>query len=207
MATDPSQRRFQREKRRRRAQSVRRWLVDEVFLSPHTRRFQYRLSALFIAITWIAFVLGTSLWLGPGGGQGTFGEWLAIALVAILGAVPLAGGVRHLLYMRRVLRWPQARARIVRYWIKQEDEWAVYHPVFTFRTAEGKDALAISSSGAWHKKWPAGSEVLLHYDPQDPAHAELPSLLWSDLLAFAIVVPLAVAFATWMIYFFVSHFA
>jgi hypothetical protein len=212
MTSDAEKQTLQRARRRRRARFVQRWFQSEAFFAPGTGRFQFPLSVLVIIVTWTAIALGTALWLNRLELTDALMRWVAVALTGAIGTLLIWTGVEHVLYPRRVLRWPQARARIVRYWVKRhysdnDDVGQIhYYPVVTFRTVKGKEMVAISRSPSPSRRsWPRGAEVLVHYDPHNPVRVEIPSLLQSHLVLMLIVVLFGVGVAVGLIYLFLHR--
>lgn len=186
-ATFKAQRKLRRAKRRQRPRRARR---------PHYKPL--------VVLAWMAFVFGASLWYFSHSIVGIPRGWLAFPFVcstSLMGGLLSGTYIEQALYLRRVRRWPQTEATVVRHWMmwnhSEEDgsRTTVYYlPVLWFRTADGTETIVISRS-APARRWPRGSEVLIHYDPEAPQNMEIASLLgwqWASALL-AIVAGLGVA--------------
>jgi hypothetical protein len=113
-------------------------------------------------------------------------DWLFAAFGAIVativGAVMLAVGVwlgfrAVKMTFKMTFWWPNASARIVRYWITRSEDkpngQRFFHPVVEFETADGRPVVAISAWGSWRRPWPVGRIVSMHYNPTNPRRAEI----------------------------------
>lgn len=120
-------------------------------------------------------------------------NWIFAAVTAVFAAivgVVLVGVGCWSAYraVRRTFWWPKASARIVRYWITRSEDkpdgQKFFHPVVKFDTADGRVAVAISSWGSWRRPWPVGHAVSVHYNPTNPARAEIHCFanMWGPLL-------------------------
>ena len=122
-------------------------------------------------------------------------DWLFAAfgaiVTSIVGAVMLAVGVWSGFHaVKTTFWWPNASARIVRYWITRSEDkpngQRFFHPVVRFETADGRPVAAISAWGSWRRPWPVGRIVSVHYDPTNPRRAEIRCFvnLWQMPLTF-----------------------
>jgi hypothetical protein len=98
--------------------------------------------------------------------------------ITIVGMILVTVGCWSVFHaIRLTFWWPKTSARIVRYWIKRENnqpnKQRFFHPVIAFKTADGRVILAISPWGSWRKPWPAGSVVSVCYNQTNPHWAEI----------------------------------
>lgn len=193
-ATFKAQRKLRRAQRRQHPRPARR---------PHFK--------VSVVIVWMAIVLATSLWYDYRYGLGAPNGWLGLPGVA-LGSL-LGGGMSGLfieqaLYLWRVRRWPQTEAKVVRHWMmwkySEEDgspTGVYYLPVLWFRTSDGTEMIVIGRS-APQRRWQRGSEVLIHYDSQNPQNVEIPSLLGFEWFSAFLGILFGLGAATGLTYFF-----
>ena len=95
-------------------------------------------------------------------------------LPAIFGIILMMGGLAYAGYwIFVVLRWPSAKATVLRYWKTRGDEGTHYCPVYRFQTQDGKTHTAISNWGSWRRPWERGAIVTVRYCPESPRRTEI----------------------------------
>lgn len=95
-------------------------------------------------------------------------------LPIVVGAILMIGALAYAGYwLSVVLRWPSAKATVLRYWKTKGDEGVHYAPVYRFQTRDGKTYTAISNWGSWHRPWPRGAIVTVRYCPESPQRTEI----------------------------------
>ena len=95
----------------------------------------------------------------------------AVVLSVVTGICTLGAMVFVIWWLWQIVRWPRVQAQIVRYRITRSNGnhgQRFYHPVYRFRTIEGRPLVGLSMWGSWRRPWPRGSLVWIRYHPDNP---------------------------------------
>jgi hypothetical protein len=96
---------------------------------------------------------------------------IVLAIVMLACTVVAVTETARRLFVR--LRWPLARAIVLRYRLSNGDGGRFYHPVYRFTTGSGRQVTAISSWGSWRHPWQRGKQIAVRHDPSNPKLSEI----------------------------------
>jgi hypothetical protein len=103
---------------------------------------------------------------------------VAPILFLVIGLILLAGGARITLRTQSFRRHASAAAGVVveNVW-SQDSDSSVYCPKVEFRTESGRSVTFISSVGSRPPAFHEGESVTVLYDPNDPTHAAIDTVM------------------------------
>lgn len=103
---------------------------------------------------------------------------IVLLLFIIIGLGLIAGGWVWLKHTRQfITHSSMATGRLVDYVVDNNDDGTFYKPVVRFTTVDGQEIEYHSSTGSTFKPQRIGTEVRIHYDPANPQHAAIDSVL------------------------------